>query len=177
MNTHVPLQRPEGVTVIALYQFIAALGWFFLTVILVIYGLVPVSFLLDGIALYFSLATLILLTVIVFLAGVVNLWVGFGLWRLKNWARWATLALSLLRLVGFPVWTVIGGLSMAYLLTPQAQQAFEGRMVQPSTPVHEPWLPAVPDSPVELVEQQAETQVKPRRSRRTSSAEPPSTEE
>jgi hypothetical protein len=46
--------------------------------------------------------------IIMFLAGILYLINGFGLWRFQNWGRSLTLVLAVLSLFAFPIGTIIG---------------------------------------------------------------------
>ncbi len=176
MTENVSVRRPEGVTLIAVYHFMAgalgALGALCLGALV----LVPVSiFVGDDVALSIvSLVTVAALSPFL-LIGAANLLVGWGLLRLESWARWSAIALSILRLVGFPLFTVIGGVMIAYLFTDEASQAFEaGSFVRAAKPKAEalPVAEALPEAappvesePVEeaAVEEKPKPKRKPRR--------------
>jgi hypothetical protein len=46
----------------------------------------------------------------------INLIVGWGLLRMKQWARIMAMVLAILRLLNFPLGTLTGGLTIWYLL-------------------------------------------------------------
>lgn len=123
------MKRPDGVIVIAIY-----------------YILVAVVFLIAFCALLFTLFTVLsqvsepigamwsafgvgvgLLFALIFLAGsIVAAW---GLLTLKHWGRWAAIILGVLQLLGFPIFTIIGGLIIYYLLRDDVVAAFDGMSV------------------------------------------------
>jgi len=51
--------------------------------------------------------------------------VGWGLLKLQNWARWGALVLSVFRLLGVPIGTIIGGVTIYFLLQDEASALFE----------------------------------------------------
>lgn len=118
------MKRPDGVTLIAIWHFVVA--------VLFLVGLcamtIPFAAILTGpgqdIAVPIFALTLATLAIIVF--GIAFLVVGWGLWRLKSWARAGAIVLAVLQLPGFPIGTVIGALTLWYLLSdPDAQAAFQ----------------------------------------------------
>jgi uncharacterized membrane protein (DUF2068 family) len=63
--------------------------------------------------------------VVVLLLCLLHLVVGYGLWKVRPWARTAALALAIVSLFGFPIFTVTGGLTLWYLLKPEIVARFE----------------------------------------------------
>ena len=58
------------------------------------------------------------------LLAVANVVVGWGLWRLRPWARPSAMVLAVLRLVNFPLGTLIGAVSIWYLLREDVKAEF-----------------------------------------------------
>lgn len=118
-------QRPDGVTLIAIWHFIAALfgllGLCGLSIGLIAVWTSPgpqQDTLIATVALMFAALAIIL----IFGAFAV---VGWGLWNLKSWARMAAIVLGVVQLPGFPIGTIIGALTLWYLLSdPDAKAAF-----------------------------------------------------
>ena len=52
---------------------------------------------------------------ILFVIGVVNIFVGLGLWKFKNWARIVAIVFAVISLLSFPIGTIIG-IAIIYLL-------------------------------------------------------------
>jgi hypothetical protein len=50
---------------------------------------------------------------------------GWGLLRMKQWARWLAFVLAIFSLFAFPIGTVIGALIIWYLLKDDVREAFE----------------------------------------------------
>jgi hypothetical protein len=123
-------QRSDGVTIIAIYQFIVAflsmLGMCALLTIPVIVGASTAASRAEG----GPLATAIVSTVMViasgwiFLVGLANAVIGWGLWKQQEWARIGALVLAALRLLNIPLGTVIGVLIIWYLLREDVKEEF-----------------------------------------------------
>ncbi len=143
------MKRPDGVTVIAIVHFLlgalvllGACGWL---------ALMPAVIMSPGSGggrlvgtMFFAIFALA--TVIV---GVLPFLAGWGLLKLKEWARWLTIILAILMLFGFPVGTAIGGLIIWYLLQPQVAMVFGSGVPvvpQPVAPMTPP-IPTVPPTP------------------------------
>ena len=118
--------RPDNVTVIAIYHFVVGA-----LALIGAAGLLVLALLLIGVTglyeafLIWSLIGISVGMAIVGGLGVVSLVVGFGLLKLRPWARWAAVVLAVLGLSRFPVGTVIGVLILIYLLGDEGRQAFE----------------------------------------------------
>lgn len=119
------MRRPDGVTLIAIWHFISAI-FSLLGVCGTLVGLVAVlsspgpqeDTVVAAVAILVgTVALLVLLAAFVI--------VGWGLWKLKSWARIAAIVLAILQLPVFPIGTVIGALILWYLITdPDAKAAF-----------------------------------------------------
>jgi hypothetical protein len=59
-----------------------------------------------------------------FLTGIAHLVLAYGLRRLRSWARWPTVVLSFIGLLGFPLGTLISALILANLLGKKAAMVF-----------------------------------------------------
>jgi hypothetical protein len=120
--------RSDGLTLIAIYHFISA----FLSLL----GICAISSLplIVGLAARGDpegpTATAVLSVIAVVVGGifllitVANIVVGWGLWRRRQWARLAALALAILRLINIPLGTVIGGVIIWYLLQDHVKAEF-----------------------------------------------------
>ncbi len=118
--------RPDGVTLVAIWHFIAAM--------FCVLGLCGMAFPFMGLwigargdaegAIFGTLALLFgALWLIVF--GVAFALTGWGLWQMRGWARVAAVVLAVLELLLFPIGTIIGGLTLWYLLADEdAKTAF-----------------------------------------------------
>jgi len=125
------MKRPDGITLISIYHFLVAalsiLGFLGLMLIPLIVGISTITAGVEDahipIAVTGSVMLVIGLSILV--VGGLNLIVGIGLWSLKAWARIAAIILAAFRLFNFPVGTVIGGLTIWYLLQPDVEALFE----------------------------------------------------
>jgi hypothetical protein len=138
--------RSSGVTIIAIYQFVVA----FLS-LLAICGLLSIP-LIVGVSTAAAraegapIATAIVSTVMVvasgwiFLVGLANVIIGWGLWKQQEWGRIGALVLAVFRLFSFPVGTLIGALIIWYLLREDVRQEFQP---QPAAP--QPSAPQLPE--------------------------------
>ncbi len=116
------MKRPDGVTLIGVYHFLlGALALMGICAILI--GLAAVLSSGERGAIWGGLA-LAFLAVVACVFAVASLAVGWGLLQMKEWARWGAIALAILSLTGFPIWTVIGGAIIWYLFRPEVKEAF-----------------------------------------------------
>lgn len=119
--------RPDNVTLIAIYYFVVGGLGLFGALAIVLLAIVPVVLVVqDPVGLNVSLAALGLGMITAGAFGIASVVVGFGLLRLRSWARWAAIVLAILGLCGFPIGTVIGALILIYLLGDEARLVFEG---------------------------------------------------
>jgi len=121
-------QRGDGLTLIASYHFLVA-GLFLVgslillipTAILGIVGLAEDADALFGMVAVGFVAVLALVLCLLYLA------VGYGLWTLRAWARIAAIALALISLVGIPIGTIAGAITLWHLLRAEVAFKFEQR--------------------------------------------------
>jgi hypothetical protein len=111
------MRRPDGVTLISVYHFLRAA-----LMLLAMLALIALPFAVGVFAegdrdamLWTSMASAVSL-LFVGLVFLVNLVVGLGLLRMREWSRIAAIVLAVPRLFSFPVGTLIGGLTIWYLL-------------------------------------------------------------
>ena len=118
-------KRPDGVILIAIYQFISSIPGIILgTAILAIALPAVIQGVRDQIGLIaaiFGISLLVLFTLGFSLILIVS---GIGLIAMKNWARWVACALALLIIWAVPIGTLIGGLILFYLLQEDVKQHF-----------------------------------------------------
>ena len=118
-------KREDGVTLLAFYHFVLAGGFLLGTVSLAIPAMITaiVGVVEDPSAL---IATFILggIAFVLMLFCALVLAIGYGLWTQKQWGRMAAIALAVLSLFGFPIGTVIGGLTLWYLLRTEVADQF-----------------------------------------------------
>ncbi|MEZ4649810.1 MAG: hypothetical protein R3E97_13690 [Candidatus Eisenbacteria bacterium] len=113
------MKRPDGITFLAIWHFFLSASCLLgLLTMLGVGGLIGVAALAEEdvwitaleIGIFGGFASFLLLFSIVFLV------VGAGLWRMRPWARIPALVIAAVSLVKFPIGTVVGGLTLWYLL-------------------------------------------------------------
>lgn len=117
--------RAEGVSILAVYHYI--LGGLFVLLALV-FSLPAVITTIIGIfedpGALVATGILALLAFITLLMALVFLAVGWGLWKERDWARIGAIVLAGLGLLFVPIGTIIGGVTIWYLLQPQVVAKF-----------------------------------------------------
>jgi RNA polymerase subunit RPABC4/transcription elongation factor Spt4 len=97
-----------------------AVLYFIIGVFNVILGLalaaLDVAFFLAGLGVLFG--------TILFIIGLLDLVVGWGLWTLQSWARMAAIVLAVIGLLAFPIGTIISIIILWYLFKPEVKAAF-----------------------------------------------------
>ncbi|MEX2426136.1 MAG: hypothetical protein WD401_05155, partial [Thermomicrobiaceae bacterium] len=120
-------RRPEFVTLIAVYQLVTA-GILFLLSCMIPAVLFPsIIFYVEaseGVFGAIAVATAALAFFIGF--GVASVIVGWGLLRMREWARIGAIVLAAFALIGFPIWTIVGILVLVYMTSDDARNAFAG---------------------------------------------------
>ncbi len=133
------VKRPDGVTIIAIIEFVLAAP-FFLGALAILFFAVP------GVIMYTRhpmglLAPLFGLAIgILFSAafGVLFVIAGIGMLSMRNWARIMTIILAILMLPGFPVGTLLGVVALWYLFQDEVKALFDQRgQVQTPAPGQE----------------------------------------
>ena len=128
------MKKPDGVIAIAVYYLFIAL-LFLIGSCAVLFSLVAaVSYTYDPVgAMWAAFGIGVgLLFCLVFLIG--SVMAGWGLLNLKHWGRWAAIILAGIQLLGFPIFTIIGGFIIYYLLRADVVAAFDEA---PAAPVFE----------------------------------------
>jgi thiol:disulfide interchange protein len=126
-------ERSETLTLIAVYHFICGLGnllfvCLFLFLPLIVGLAVAGSRSQDDGTAVAVLAVIGLVGGGIFLLlAAANFAAGWGLWQRREWGRLTAIVLSVIRLINFPVGTIIGGLIIFYLVQPQARAEFAGQ--------------------------------------------------
>ena len=121
------MKRPGGVTIIAIWHLLCGVfGLMGACTILAI----PVPVILLGgegsVGMLVSVAALGIGFVAVAAGASIGLVAAWGLFTLKEWARWLTVVLAALSMPAFPIGTIIGGIIIWYLLTDEVRVAFQG---------------------------------------------------
>jgi membrane-associated protease RseP (regulator of RpoE activity) len=121
----VPGQRPESVTLIAVYQFISALPGLIIALAILVIALPAVLYAgLDRISLSAALFGLALAILFTGGLGILSVFAGFGMLKMKEWARWITIVLAIFNLPVIPIGTLISVFILFYLFKPETRQMF-----------------------------------------------------
>jgi hypothetical protein len=120
-------RRPEFVTLIAVYQFVTA-GILFLLSCMIPAVLFPsIVFYVDASEGVFAAIAMSTAALALFLGfGFASVVVGWGLLRMRQWARLGAIVLGAFALIGFPIWTIVGILVLVYMTSDEARAAFAG---------------------------------------------------
>ena len=117
--------RDDGITLLALYNFVLAgaflLGTVFVALpagITAIVGIVQDPGALIATLILGVIAFVLMTFCILFLV------VAYGLWTMRQWARVAAIALAMLSLFAVPLGTIIGGVTIWYLIKPEVAEQF-----------------------------------------------------
>ena len=128
MEDNIKKTKPDGVILIAIYQFISSIPGLIIGAAILTIALPAVLIEVDDqiglIASIFGISLAVLFTLGLSLISIIT---GIGLIRLKNWARWVTCGLSLLIIWAVPIGTLIGGLILFYLLQDDVKHKFVSR--------------------------------------------------
>jgi hypothetical protein len=138
------MKRPDGVILLAIYHFVIGIT-------LLIGACAILAFTIPAVAVYNNnvnspIVTLFfssLALLISGLGGLLALIAGAGLLALKEWARWLALGIAIISLIAFPIGTIIGGITIWYLLQEHVKAAFIGGRA-PTQGVHPPAQPISP---------------------------------
>lgn len=119
-------RRDGGVALIALYHFAIALLFLLGTVALAFPTLIlAIVAATEAPPAAIGMVAVGLGATVTMLFTFLNLAIGYGLWKTKQWARIGAIALALLGLLAFPVGTIIGALTIWHLVKPEVAEEFE----------------------------------------------------
>ena len=125
INSEKKQSKPEGVILVAIYQFISAIPGIIVGAAILMIALPAVLMNVDDqIGLLASIFGLSLAVLFTLGLSLVSILAGLGLIGLKNWARWLACGLALLIVWAVPVGTLIGGAILVYLLQPNIKKCF-----------------------------------------------------
>jgi hypothetical protein len=118
-------QRPDGITLLAGYHFLLGglmlLGTCGLAIPTVITGIVGIA---EDPEAFIATFILGVIAAIVMMLSLLYLTVGYGLWTQRQWARTASIALGVVSLFGVPIGTLIGGVTIWYLMKEEVAATF-----------------------------------------------------
>ncbi|MFH1928713.1 MAG: hypothetical protein ABIK79_11180 [Chloroflexota bacterium] len=116
------MKRSDGITVLSVYHFLVAalsvLGVCASLGVLLIFIFSQEWYQADA---YVVLGLAAVLSFIVMIAHAAA---GWALFKMLEWGRWLSIALGVLSLLLFPVGTIIGGVTIWYLLQPAVRDSF-----------------------------------------------------
>jgi len=144
-------QRTDSLILIAVYELIMAAMLLIVSCVVLPLALLLTPFgsggMVDFIARFFVVGLMLAAT---FGIGIASGIVGIGLLLHKGWARVGAIALAILALFGFPIWTVIGILIIVYLLSEEGRTVFypeRHRAALAAEVTHDPSIWDVPTVP------------------------------
>jgi hypothetical protein len=128
------MRRPEGVTIIAM--------WYFLSGSVCVLGLGGLAIGLLGLwsgnnfkGIIFGTMGMLLAVLAVSALAIAYGLTGWALWKVKPWARGASIVLAILQLIVLPVGTIAGIAILVYLSrNPEAKAAFGLPVAKPPMP-------------------------------------------
>ena len=119
------MKRPDGVTTIAVWYFIDAVFTFMLACVIVVVLAGIFSAIGDPTGQFWTSFGMLCAVVFIGVSGIASVIAGWGLLKMKQWARWLAFILAIFTLFLFPIGTVIGALIIWYLLKDDVREAFE----------------------------------------------------
>ncbi len=110
-------QRGDGLTLLAGYHFlVAALFLLGKVVLLLPTAVLGIVGMVDDPDAFFGMMAVGFTAVVTLFLSLLYIVVGFGLWNLRPWARVTAIALAVVSLVGIPIGTIAGALTLWHLL-------------------------------------------------------------
>jgi len=116
------MKRPDLLILIAIWRFIAAFMLAIGVIAISVFALPEAIYYWDTGGLFGLSIAIIVLLVLIGLSVVA----GIGLLKGKSWGRILALVNAVLDLFNIPIGTVIGVLTLIYLLRPEVREYFEG---------------------------------------------------
>lgn len=121
-------QRPDGVTLISIYYFMAALLFLFGTLIMALpTGILGIVGMTEDPGAFIGMFAVGLVAMAAMALCLLHLIVGYGLWTMRPWSRMAAMALAVVGLFAAPIGTIVGALIIWYLIKPDVVQLFEAQ--------------------------------------------------
>jgi hypothetical protein len=119
-------QRGDGLTLLAGYHFLVAALFLGGTLILLLpTAILGIVSMVDDPDAFWGMVAVGFAALITLLLSLLYITVGFGLWNLRQWARVTAIALALISLVGIPIGTIAGAITLWHLLRPEVAAKFE----------------------------------------------------
>lgn len=119
-------KRSDGVTLVAAYHFVVAaiflVGAVLMALPTLILGIVTLA---EEPTVFIGFVAVGFVATVLLVLCLFNLAVGYGLWQVQAWGRTGAIVLAVVSLIAFPIGTVIGGITLWYLLKPEVAARFE----------------------------------------------------
>jgi hypothetical protein len=119
------MKRPDGVVLIALWYFLIGTVLTLGALTILVLPMAALWFERTGMDRMVGMWGLGIGFMFTASGAVLSFLTGWGLLRLKEWARWLAMGLALFKLLLFPLGTVAGVLILAYLLQAGVKAVFE----------------------------------------------------
>jgi hypothetical protein len=118
-------QRLDGIMLLAAYHLgVAALfllGAMVMSIPMFVLGVVGVA---EDAGAFIGMFAVGVIALVLMVFGLLDLAVGYGLWKMQSWARVAAIALALVSLIFVPIGTLSGAITLWYLLKPEVAARF-----------------------------------------------------
>lgn len=119
-------QRGDGLTILAGYHFLVAALFLLGTLVLLLpTAVLGIVGMVDDPDAFFGMIAVGVAAVVTLILSLLYIVVGFGLWNLRQWARVTAIALAVVSLVGIPIGTIAGALTLWHLLRSDVAAKFE----------------------------------------------------
>ena len=117
--------RDDGITLLSLYHFVLA-GAFLLGTVFVALpaGITAIVGIFEDPGALIATLILGIIAFVLMSFCILFLVVGYGLWTMRQWARVAAIALAMVSLFAVPLGTIIGGVTIWYLIKPEVAEQF-----------------------------------------------------
>jgi hypothetical protein len=119
------LKRPDNITAIAVYHFVVSGMMLMCTMLMFLIAYIPIQlFVVHPIIRQVALLGAGMLFLIPLLLAVLMLAIGFGLLKMRSWARWLAIVMAVFALTLVPIGTIIGIFIIFYLLKEDTGKLF-----------------------------------------------------
>lgn len=127
-------QRPQGVTLLAIYRFFVGAVSLTATGLLVLLALLILLTATNAAGVAFMTVLLGIVAMVTLIYAALSIAVGWGLLKMQPWSRWGALVLAVLSLLDFFTGTAVGAVTIWYLTQKSlAAQFMRGDDLPPET--------------------------------------------
>lgn len=121
-------QRPDGVTLIAIYYYLIALMFLFGTLIMALpTGILGIVGITEDPGAFIGMFAVGLIAMAIMALCLLHLVVGYGLWTMRPWSRMAAMAMAVVGLFAAPIGTIAGAVIIWYLIKPEVVELFDAQ--------------------------------------------------